>query len=235
MQYKQADKTVIDEVLRLCDEALKKRGRYFHIATEQGNIRLGQLTYGIDYIYHQPETPFFLERNGLATLLTYDQKDEFPTLKNPIPKGYYALQIDDFEKMEKWRDEEMDTRIGSDKAVTFPTGRYYTYENEVFYIKRRDGSACPLDLSAMPTLRPIFEAFFYLFRDTTKTAFTVNEVLESYKRITKKEIDRYILSKRKASIMKTINNKSCLKNRIVWKHKKAEDKWIFDILPSSDK
>lgn len=235
MQYKQADKAVIDDVLRLCDEALKKRGSFFHIASEQGSIRLGQHTYLIDYVYHQPETPFFLERNGLATLLTYDQKDELPTLRNPIPKGYYALQIDDFEKMTKWRDEEMDNRIGNNKAVIFPVGGHYTYENEVFYIKRRDGSPCPLDLSGMQVLRPIFEAFFYLFRDTNKTTFTISEVLVSYKRIAKNEIDRHLLSKRKASIMKTINNKPCLKNRIVWKYDRTGDKWIFDILPSSDK
>lgn len=120
-------------------------------------------------------------------------------------------------------------------SINLPNERDFYYENGELKLKMQDGSDCTLDLSKAPILRPIFEAYFQLYRESNKKLFTREELLAKYKEITGQEIEWDTFIKRKSSIHgKMINTKPCLKSRIVWGFNKQEKKYIFEILPLSD-
>ncbi|MBI4038706.1 hypothetical protein HY384_01990 [Candidatus Daviesbacteria bacterium] len=114
--------------------------------------------------------------------------------------------------------------------------RDHVYENGELRLKLQDGSYCTLDLSKADEYRPVFESFYYLYRDTNRYLFDRAELLAKYKELTRKEVDWRFFIKQKSSIVgKMINTKPCLKNRIIWEFDKEEKKYRFGILPLSDK
>lgn len=236
---KNVSKEVIDDVLKLCSVALSKEDTLlldlFPIALRAGRFPLEGFEwrdFEVEYVYSEALTPDFIKNIGFADIVPYKFADNMPnSVRNSIPQGLYLLHNIDFEKMQIWRDKQGDKMFeeqASDKT--------YDYQQGVLYLQRKNGQLCPLDLSNAPTLRPVFEAFFYLFEDTGRTAFSYKEVIESYKRITGRTIDKASLSDRKSSIYgKKIKVNDCLKNRIVWEYDKQKELWRFEILPLSDK
>lgn len=122
------------------------------------------------------------------------------------------------------------------RIIIIPEGRDFTYENGELHIQLQDKSICTLDLSKATKLRPVFESFFYLFKNGSNKLFEQTELLDKHEDITGKRIVWRLFMNRKSSIQgKMINSKPCLKNRIIWQHDKETDKYKFDILPLSDK
>lgn len=114
--------------------------------------------------------------------------------------------------------------------------KYFEYKNGELHVILRDGLPCTLDLSRSPKLRPVFESFYFLYRDSDRTLFSREELLEKYKEITKTSIGWRLFIHRKSSICgKMIGTKPCLKGRIVWEHDKKTNMYRFEILPTSDK
>lgn len=210
-----------------------------------------------DFIYYLPETPHFLFELGILEILdtnpigfrkdirTDDELKDIPGLSQfkslihldkPIEHGLMVVNFN-LPILEEWFNKELMGKINKDgKIVKFPEGRDHLYENGELHIKLQDGSTCTLDLSKANDYRPVFESFYYLFRDTNKSLFERDEVLKRYKELAKKDIDWRTFIKQKSSIVgKMINPKAGLKNRIVWEHDRATDKYKFEILPLSDK
>lgn len=210
-----------------------------------------------DFIYNLPETPNFLFELGILKIIDTRpvgfrreiQKDD--ELKNipglsqfnslihldkPVERGFMVVDFI-LPVLEEWFNKELMGKINKDgKIVKFPEGRDHLYENGELHIKLQDGSTCTLDLSKANDYRPVFESFYYLFRDSNKSLYERDEVLKRYKELTKKDIDWRTFIKQKSSIVgKMINPKAGLRNRIVWEHDRATDKYKFEILPLSDK
>lgn len=233
---KNVNKKVIDEVLKICSELLSKEDAlpygFFPIALKKGHFALEGITFQVEYVYKEALTPRIIEEAGFAEIGQYIHTDNMPSsISNAVPHGLYVLHNIDFQKMKAWRDKQGDKMLEEQAS-----GKTYEYQQGVLYLQRKNSQPCPLDLSNAPTLRPVFEAFFYLFEDTGRTSFSYKEVIERYERITGKTIEKASLSDRKSSIYgKKIKVNDCLKNRIVWEYDKQKELWRFEILPLSDK
>ncbi|HRN70158.1 MAG TPA: hypothetical protein PLS49_03140 [Candidatus Woesebacteria bacterium] len=125
-------------------------------------------------------------------------------------------------------------RFSNNRINNFINNDFY-YENGELRLLLKDGTYSTLDLSKANKYRPIFESFYYLFRDTGKTLFTKKELLIKYKELTKNDIEWKDFIKKKSSICgKMINSKQILKDRIVWEYIKKNDQYKFNILTLSD-
>lgn len=125
--------------------------------------------------------------------------------------------------------------------ITRPSEREFFYEEGKLYIKKQDMNYEILDLSNCPTLRPVFETFFFLYKDGREKKFKKDVILKKYKEILRKSGEKITediegenlwnaLIQRKATIVaKKINVKPVLKERIVWRYEKGGE-YEFEIL-----
>jgi|GEM_PF-5776099 len=187
----------------------------------------------VDYVYENPKTPYVLEDLGLATLKIYELPGLPHSIANGMPQGDYFVEVD-FEKLSEWVDAQL-SHASIEAVAVFPEGRDYLYSGQTLYLKTAHGTPCTLDLSKAPTLRPVFESFFYIFDNTGNKTVSTQDVLVNYKHLTGHEITWRMLIKRKSSIVgKMINPKQCLSNRLIWEYDNDKKQYRFEILPLSD-
>lgn len=146
----------------------------------------------------------------------------------PRKHGQMAILVNR-KALEKFK-EKFENKFDNQNTKSF------LYENGELQLIRQDGTRCTLDFSKADEYRPVFESFFFLYRDSNRKLFSRNELLEKYREITKKDVNWRDFIQQKSSIVgKMINTKPCLKNRIVWEHDTDTDMYKFEILPLSDK
>ncbi len=233
------DKKIIDDALQLCLEILrdKKSGllslvRYISM---EKKANWGIFDSDNSFLYHQTETPFFLEELGIFQIFSTNQEYKFSNKE----RGFYTVYVD-FNKMKVWVDRILSQRLktqvkeDSKNFIALLSGRDYLYEAGILYLKLQNKAHDVLDLSKANTLRPVFESFYFLFRDINKKLFTREELLGKYKEITGDEIEwRRFISRKSTVVGKLINPKPTLRNRIIWRFDKKTEKYHFEILSLS--
>ncbi len=181
-------------------------------------------------------------RSSLAVddSITSEARKKMYIDKNEIAKFYSgSIYTNDLPKI----GGQATILINKEKLINFikrhkdlPTQRDFYYENSELHIRLKDGSTTSLDLSKAKVLRPVFETYFYLFKDTGRNLFERSELLKKYKEITGEGITLSTFSDRKSAICgKMIKPKPALKDRIIWEFDNIEKKYRFEILPLSDK
>lgn len=170
------------------------------------------------YIYRFPDLPRLLERKGVLEIVNREENDwpyPYITIKGSINRNKAKQLI-----------AKLQTR------VTFPPNRDCIYENQILFLKLKDGSSDSIDFSKAKQSRKIFEVFWHLWKETGKKRFTHKEVIKEYKKLHNEKLEQYKIGKRISNARQSlIYPKEWLKNRIVWKFDKKSQVWLFQILP----
>lgn len=118
----------------------------------------------------------------------------------------------------------------------------YEYKNYELRLKTGNGMVTVLSLGISPAFRPVFETFFYLFNDTGKHEFTIDEISKKYKSLGFGEIEWNKFIFKKSGVNKYIKNPDLYQSRVVWcggrrysKLKGDEPTYKFYIKPFIDK
>jgi len=226
------------EALQLIPKSYRQTAISFqHIETvrlleEKEIIKIGQLP-------KEGRFPFEIDYEKLENTFIPDssKRNVWERHKNPLgekfPPGLLNVIFNQV-NAEKWIEKHtpIDKRQNDDFDLK---NRNYRYENQELRIRQHDGTECTLDLSKAPTLRPVFETFYFLFINSKTHLFTPDELIKKYKELTGKDISWTIFMNRKSSICgKMMNTKECLRTRIKWEYDRKEKKHRFEILPLSD-
>lgn len=232
---------IIEDAILLCDKAIRTRNDcdafkkgYREISIEGVKSHEFQIVPDESVLYYKySDTPDRLKQAGV---IDYSWFADIYNVYKSRSRGYNQI-IFNYDNAEKWIKQEKNKRIkGQKQHIIIPEGKDHIYENGILYIALQNRTPDVLDLTNSPMIKPIFDSFYNLYKNSTIPFFSKIELLNEYKKNTYEEIEWSRFVEGVSDIKKRINKKETLKQRVVLEFDRKEQKYRFEILPlfSSD-
>jgi len=229
---------IIEDAILLCDKAIRTRNDcdtfkkgYREISIEGVKAHEFQIMPDESVLYYKySDTPDRLKEAGVIDYSWFADIDNVYKSKS---RGYHQIKFN-YDNAEKWIKQEKNKRIkGQKQNIIIPDGKDHEYKNGILYVALQNKDYNILDLTNSPMVKPIFDSFYNLYKNSTTPFFSEIELLNEYKINTNEEIEWSRFVEGVSDIKKRINKKEALKQRIVLEFDKKEQKYRFEILPLS--